>query len=88
VRTASGADAVIVNQSGTTAVLVIRTATARIISVKVGSGLGAIKVFDGGSSGTESWQCQYTTPPIPPNGAVTVSTEASEAGLSTTWFST
>jgi hypothetical protein len=45
-------------------------------------------VFDGGSSGTESWQCQYTTPPIPPNGAVTVSTEPSEAGLNTTWFST
>ena len=87
VRTAPGADAVIVNHSGTTAVLVIRTATARIISVKVGSGLGAIKVFDGGSSGTESWQCQYTTPPIPPNGAVTVSTEPSEAGLNTTWFS-
>lgn len=88
VRTPAGADAVVVNQSGTSAVLVIRTVTARIISVQIGSGLGAIEVFHGGASGTESWQCQYTTPPVPPGGAVTVSTDASEAGLNTTWFST
>jgi hypothetical protein len=86
VRTSSGADAVVVNTMGVSAVMVIKTTTARIHSVKMGSGIGAVEVFNGGDSGIEPWQRQYTTPLVPPGGAITVSTEPSESGLYTTWF--
>ena len=86
VRTSSGADAVVVNTMGVSAVMVVKTTTARIHSVKMGSGIGAVEVFNGGDSGTEPWQRQYTTPLVPPGGAITVSTEPSESGLYTTWF--
>ncbi|HEX2785685.1 MAG TPA: hypothetical protein VHN36_19060, partial [Ilumatobacteraceae bacterium] len=79
-------DAVVVNTMGVSAVLVIKTTTARIHSVKMGSGIGALEVFNGGGLGAEPWQRQYTTPPVPPGDAVTVSTEPSESGLYTTWF--
>ena len=72
---------------GVTAVLVIKTTSQRIISVKMGSGIGAVEVFNGGHSGVDLWQCQYTTPPVAPGGSVTISTDPTESALSTTWFS-
>ena len=86
VGTLAGPNAVVVNQQGVSAVLVIKTTSARIGSVKMGSGVGALEVFNGGISGMEQWQRQYTTPPVAPGGAVTVSTQATETGLTTVWF--
>jgi Pectate lyase superfamily protein len=85
VHTLPGPDAVLINQLGVPAVLLVKT-LARIESVKVGAGSAAIEVFDGGTSGDEPWQRQYTTPPIAPGGAVTITTEITETALSTIWF--
>jgi hypothetical protein len=85
VRTPPGADVVVINRLGVPASLVVKTAT-RIRYVKMGAGSDAIEVFSGGTAGNETWQRQYTTPPIAPGGAVTITTEATEAALRTIWF--
>jgi hypothetical protein len=82
-----GPNAVVVNSMGVPASLVVRTTSARILSVRMGSGRNAVEVFNGGSSGTEYWQRQYTTPPVAAGAAVTISTEPSETGLTARWFS-
>jgi hypothetical protein len=86
VSTVPGSNVVVMNPLGVPAALVVKTSAARILSIKMGSGVGAIEVFNGGSEGTETWQRQYTTPPVAPGASVTVSTEPSETGLSTVWF--
>lgn len=86
VDTSAGANAVVVNNLGVRASLVIKTTSARIDSVKMGSGAGALEVFNGGDSGSEPWQRQYTTPLVAPGSTVTISTQATETGLTTVWF--
>jgi hypothetical protein len=86
VSTVPGPNVILANPLGAPAALVVKTTARRIVSIKMGSGAGAVEVFSGGSEGTDTWQRQYTTPPVAPGASVTVSTDASETGLSTVWF--
>lgn len=82
VVTAPGVARVVTNTTMRTASLVVTTSSAPITSIVV----DGATVFAGGDSGTEPWQCRYTTPPIAPGRTVTVTTAPSERRLDTTWL--
>jgi hypothetical protein len=82
----AGPATVVTNDTGVPAILVLSAATDRIASVKLGSGRDAIEVFNSGDTGSEPWQRRFTTPPVAPGAAVTISTPSAASKLSATWL--